>query len=185
MKTRKLFIALIIGLTLGLLIGVAVHAEGTADMNSATIDLTKGKEIPKEIVEKLNADQLYELMQIKMDKSADVPMLVPVIVGIVFACPVAIVAVILWYRHRRNAMLHKTLAAMIDKGVPIPPELLHPEQPRRSDLRRGVILIALGLGIVVFFLGQKDNAWGLGFIPLLIGVGYLITWKMEQRNPNR
>src|SRR5258706_2251251 len=41
-----------------------------------------------------------------------------------FRSPVIILALFFYFRHRRNRMLHDTLRAMVEKGVPIPPELL-------------------------------------------------------------
>ena len=141
--------------------------------------------ISKDLLDKLTPEQIFELEKIKAAQPPDsIPSMAPLIVFIVFACPVAIVGVILFYQYRRNLILHKTLAAMIDKGVPIPPELLQPEKPRRSDLRRGIVLVAVGIGLIIFFVAEHDHAWGLGFIPLLIGAGYLIAWKMEQSKNN-
>ena len=63
---------------------------------------------------------------------------------IVFGAGVTIVAIALSFNHRRNKMLHETLRAMIDKGVPITPEFLgrsagksedQPRQPR-NDFRK-------------------------------------------------
>src|SRR5690349_13868279 len=37
----------------------------------------------------------------------------------VFGMPVAIVGIVLFVRYRRNRMLHETIRAMVEKGVPI------------------------------------------------------------------
>jgi hypothetical protein len=146
-------------------------------------ELKKGKTRRHEMYEKLTPEQIFELEKIRLNQPPpDVPGTAPIIVAIVFGMPVAIVAVVLWFRHRRNRQLHDTLARMIEKGVPIPPELLTPPERRKpSDLRRGVVLIAAGLGVIGFFLAQGEDAWGLGLIPLLIGAGYLVVWKLDQR----
>jgi len=195
MKTRTLtwIGALLIGLTLGLVLAVAARADDTNKPPAAPepkkhIAISwlddRDEKLSPEVLEKLSPEQIFDLEMAKRGREEN-PALPVVITAIVFACPVAIVAVILVYRHRRNAMLHKTLAAMIEKGVPIPPELLQP-QPQRppSDLRRGLLLIGIGIGLIIFFIGQRDNDWGLGFIPLLMGAGYLIAWKLEQRKQN-
>ena len=110
------------------------------------------------------------------------------IVGIVFTtlfgAPVLIVAVIMIANYLRARSLHRTVQAMVEKGQPVPAALLAPPAvPRpRSDLRRGVILIAIGIGVMTFFgvdEGWHDSAWAFGLIPGLIGVGYLIVWKLE------
>ena len=135
--------------------------------------------------EKLSPDQIFELEKLRAQQPpGDIPSQVPLIVAIVFACPVAIVLVILVYRYRRNQLLHKTLAALIDKGVAIPPELLQPEKRPKSDLQRALTLMGVGLGLIIFFAVQHEEAWGLGFIPLLMGVGYLLAWKLANKNGN-
>jgi hypothetical protein len=134
----------------------------------------------------LTPNQRFELEKIRAATEGSIPAMAPLIVAIVFGCPVLIVAVLLFYRHRKNVLLHRTLAAMIEKGTPIPPGLLagDKEKAPRSDLRRGVILACVGLGIAIFFLAQKDEDWGIGMIPFMIGVGYLIVWKINEKKPN-
>jgi hypothetical protein len=108
------------------------------------------------------------------------PLLPIISVLMVFGTPVVIVALFVALRHRRNRMMHETLRAMIEKGVPIPPELLSgggAALPGGSngaaygnrDLRWGLILIALGVGVGVM-------AGKLGLIPFFIGVALLIVW---------
>jgi uncharacterized protein DUF6249 len=83
-----------------------------------------------------------------------------------------------YFKFRRNRMLHETLRAMIEKGVPIPPELIVPPQRLRlktfSDLRSGLVLLGWGLGMVILF-GK------VGFIMLFMGVAFLITWLIEKK----
>lgn len=109
-----------------------------------------------------------------------------VIVGIIFGSPVAIVAVVLFFRHRKHAQLHKTMSLWVEKGMPIPPELLArvPHRPS-SDLRRSILLIATGLGLAIFFFVQKEGTWAIGLIPLLLGIGYLVVWRLDRQPPAR
>lgn len=109
----------------------------------------------------------------------------------VFIAPVVLVIIIawLWYRHsdRTQKMKHETLRLMIEKGMEIPAQLsfMDPPLAPTSSLRRGLILIALGFGIICFFLIVKaPEAAGLGGIPLFIGLAYLLIWLLE-KNPNR
>ena len=111
------------------------------------------------------------------------------IVGIVFmsifGAPVLIVAVILYFGFSRSRMQHRTIRMLAEKGQPIPPALLAPPTPairQRSDMRRGVVLTMVGVGLMIFFGAVNDwegGAWSLGLIPFLIGAGYLIVWKLE------
>jgi hypothetical protein len=122
-------------------------------------------------------------------ESDDIPGEVIPIVAItmltVFGAPVLIVGVIMLINYMRARSLHRTVQTMVEKGQPVPTALLAPPAlPRpRSDLRRGVILVMVGLGIGVFFLATDwgDSSWSIGAIPFLIGVGYLIVWKLESK----
>jgi hypothetical protein len=119
----------------------------------------------------------------------EIPEFVLPIVGIVFlsifGAPVLIVAVILFFGSTRSRMQHKTIRMLVEKGQPVPAELLAPPTPavrQRSDMRRGVVLSMIGLGVMVWLGAVNDwegGAWSLGLIPFLIGAGYLIVWKLE------
>jgi hypothetical protein len=125
----------------------------------------------------------------KDHESGDIPGEVIPIVAIVFltifAAPVFIVAVILYFGFSKSRMQHRTIRMMVEKGQPVPAELLVPPAPavrQRSDMRRGVVLSMIGIGLMVWLGAVNDwegGAWSLGLIPFLIGAGYLIVWKLE------
>jgi hypothetical protein len=125
----------------------------------------------------------------KGHESGDIPdMVVPIVAVVfltIFGAPVLIVAVIMYFGFSKNRMMHRTVRMMVEKGQPVPAELLTPPPPaqrQRSDMRRGVVLVMVGLGIMLF-LGAvnqwEGGAWALGIIPFLIGAGYLLVWKLE------
>jgi hypothetical protein len=111
--------------------------------------------------------------------------LVAIVFMTIFGAPVFIVAVIMYFTFSRNRMMHKTIRMMVEKGQPVPPALLAPPAPaqrQRSDMRRGVVLVMVGIGIMMFFGAVnhwEGGAWAIGIIPFLIGAGYLLVWKME------
>jgi hypothetical protein len=111
------------------------------------------------------------------------------IVGVVFGCivPIAIVAIVFSFRHRRLRMHHETIRAMIDKGLPIPPEMAAgtrsdtlagstDPRPGRNDFRGGLILIAVGSALLMI-------AGKVGWILVFIGAARLVIWLVEDRNP--
>jgi hypothetical protein len=104
------------------------------------------------------------------------------VVGILatFGLPLLLVVVILLYKHRRNQLQHETILKLAEKGLPVPPELLAMPQPR-SGLRGGLVLVALGIALSVFFW-QHGQGWSIGLIPGLMGVAMLIAWKIESAN---
>jgi hypothetical protein len=114
--------------------------------------------------------------------------IVAIVFMTIFGAPVLIVAVILYFGFSKNRMMHRTIRMMVEKGQPVPAALLAPPPPaqrQRSDMRRGVVLAMVGLGLMLFFAavnGWEGGAWSVGLIPFLIGAGYLIVWKLEGKN---
>jgi Domain of unknown function (DUF6249) len=136
---------------------------------------------------------LDKLDRLDHGKSDDIPDIVVPIVAItlltVFGAPVLIVGLILYFSFSRSRALHRTVRMMVEKGQPVPAALLNPPPAlrQRSDLRRGVVLTMIGLGLMVFFGAVNDwegGAWTLGLIPFLIGAGYLLVWKLDTKKDN-
>lgn len=111
------------------------------------------------------------------------------IVGIIFStlfgAPVLIVGLILFFSYWKQRSLHRTVRMMVEKGQPVPEGLFAPPQSParlRSDMRRGVVLVMIGLGLIVFLGAVNDwdeGIWAIGMIPFLMGAGYLLVWKLE------
>jgi hypothetical protein len=123
----------------------------------------------------------------------EIPEIVIPIVAItlltVFGAPVLIVALILYFSFSRSRALHRTVRMMVEKGQPVPEALLNPPpaQRQRSDVRRGVVLAMIGIGLTVFFGAVNDwegGSWSIGLIPFLIGAGYLLVWKLDTKKDN-
>jgi len=106
----------------------------------------------------------------------------------IFGAPVLIVMVIGIFALIGSRMRQRTIRMMVEKGQPVPAELLAPEMRkvrRRSDARRGVVWTMVGLGLMIWLAAVNDwegGAWSFGLIPFLIGLGYLIVWKLENKN---
>jgi hypothetical protein len=169
---------------------------------SATVSLSPGSALADKLHQKLDK-KLHGHHGIVIDggdsdigdiKSDDIPEFVIPIVAItmltIFGAPVLIVALIMYFGFSKNRALHRTVRMMAEKGQPIPPELLAPPTPavkQRSDMRRGVVLCMVGLGIMIFFGAVNDwegGSWAIGVIPFVIGLGYLLVWKLEGGRKN-
>ena len=132
----------------------------------------------------------------------------------VFVMIIAIVVGPIWirsyYSARDRAQLHETLRVAYEKGQPVPPELIESLQAKvgsssaasiptvERDLRRAVVLIAIGLGLVGLGYGlwyglmsvSDEGAYitggvvaGSGAIPGLMGIAYLILWSLRRGAP--
>lgn len=107
-----------------------------------------------------------------------------------FAMIAGIVIVPTWLKSRERREMQATLRASIDKGQTLPPEVIDaltrqtvkPPASAARDLRMGVILLALSLGIAATFsfIGFKfgeTEAWGFGAfaaIPGAVGLAFII-----------
>jgi hypothetical protein len=113
-----------------------------------------------------------------------------------FGMPVLIVFFISYFKYRRRQENLAMAREYLNKGLPVPVELLNPSQagadylrsrdfPRRtgSDLRRGFRLFFIGLGVTIalYIDSPHSTTWGWGLIPTVMGLGYLISGWVENR----
>ena len=105
----------------------------------------------------------------------------------IFGAPVLIVIMVGLISLSATRMRQRTIRLMVEKGQPVPAELLVPATRglrRRSDVRRGVVWTMIGFGLMIWLAAVNDwegGAWSFGLIPFLIGLGYLIVWKLENK----
>ena len=112
--------------------------------------------------------------------------IIAIIFSTLFGAPVMVVAAIMFFSYLKSRSLHRTVRSMVEKGQEVPAALFAPPPiiRQRSDLRRGVVLVMVGFGLMIFFGAMNDwdgGAWSLGVIPFVIGLGYLLVWKLEGR----
>lgn len=110
--------------------------------------------------------------------------IVAIVFTTLFGAPVMVVAAVMFFSYLKSRSLHRTVRTMVEKGQEVPAALFAPPPVirARSDMRRGVVLLMVGFGLMVFFGAVNDwegGVWSLGLIPFLIGAGYLLVWKLE------
>jgi hypothetical protein len=112
-----------------------------------------------------------------------------------FAMIAAIVIIPRYFRSLERQKLQETLRAAVERGEPIPPEIVQamtvPAQEAKiavraspdNDLRQGIVWLAIGLGIGLmgFFMGFNEpdaTSWMLGIaaIPSFIGLAFILLW---------
>ena len=116
--------------------------------------------------------------------------LIPILVPMAFFATILIpICVFFLFRFRATREKQITLRTMADKGVHIPPEMfadgLGQSNSVDKDRRRGFLFTLSSIGLIVFlFLIETTTpgVWSLGLIPLLLGVGYLISWKLAEKD---
>lgn len=113
---------------------------------------------------------------------------------IIMVTPIIILLIFLRYRARHTLERYRTLLALADKGAELPPGLLIEAQDPDADRRRALVLIGGGLGVMAMCAAlpfeMHDGArisslWGIGLLPLMIGLGYLANWWLNRRDDMR
>ncbi len=123
-----------------------------------------------------------------MDTAANLD-LVGILVPIVALLSIATVPVLYFYfRYRSRQESQSTLRAAIERGLELTPELLQqlgePAQRKDADLRRGVLTMAVGVGLTAFGLLQGDPEVFLrlragGALFFIIGLALLALWRFS------
>jgi len=153
---------------------------------SATPD--EDRDIDNAIERKIRKHFNFNFDHDKGSHDSDAPWIaIPIVLIVflaIFGLPVAIVGVILYFSFSRTRALHRTVRLMVEKGQEVPAALLNPPPVvrQRSDLRRGIVLVMVGLGLMIFFGAVNDwegGAWSLGIIPFLVGLGYFLVWALD------
>jgi hypothetical protein len=126
---------------------------------------------------------------------------------VVFLTPILIVALVIWYKMRKNRMLNETMIRLAEKGVVPPAEALEAVAGGRvaalrdgpstaplyenakalrkgiawSDLRKGILAGAVGLGFVFYSMLDDGSPNFVGLVLLFVGLGYIVLWYFEDR----
>lgn len=113
-----------------------------------------------------------------------------IIPALVLLPPVLVAALVLQYRRRRAEMRYRLLLQLAEKGVALPATLPGETTPQQCDRRRALVLLSGGIGLSAMLLtlplhyhvGRPvAELWGLGLLPITLGLGYLGNWFLSRR----
>lgn len=107
-----------------------------------------------------------------------------------FAAIVAIIWLFSHYNYKKRLTAHETLRLAVEKGQEVSPELVermsYLNDPVKSDLRRGVLLIAFGIAFMVLgAIVPHDEPeavrgiLGVSSFPVVLGLAYLGLWRFS------
>ena len=112
-----------------------------------------------------------------------VSILVP---SVIFLTVLAIVLTAFYAGYKENKDRQETLRLAIEKGLPIPPELVEAVEKRSNpdrDLRRGVqqIFVGIGVGVLLWFVAPFKNVWAVGAMIAIFGLGHIVAWALTRK----
>jgi hypothetical protein len=158
----------------------------------------------------LGADREYDSFEQFAKDAPWLAGLVFFVVSLVFLVPLLIIVLLIWYKIRKNRMLNETMIKLAEKGVVPAAEAMDAlgsnrvgaavtsspatapmyEQAKAlrrraawSDLRKGVLMIAVGFGLTAYSMFDDGTPNGLGLILLFVGIGFCVLWFFEERDP--
>jgi len=161
-------------------------------------------------IDGLGRDREYDSFQQFMQDAPWLAGLVFLFVLLVFLIPLLIIVLLIWYKIRKNRMANETMLKLAERGVvpqaaamdavasgtaasvaaaasppPTSPAYEHARYLHRrtvwSDLRKGVILGAVGLGLTFYSMFDSGTPNSIGLILLFVGLGYCLLWFFEDR----
>ncbi len=182
----------------GAIVEPTPSASGSDVKSSGDIVMLGTTALPPEVIQKLDATQIADILERQSStprSTAEIifneSFLVP---GIVFASLTAISYLILYFSFRKRRETLDTVRVAIQSGQTLPASFLEALESKSkptpdSDLRKAVLLIAVGLSgmVVLASLAEEEasRAWSIGLVPTLLGVGYLFLWRQSlKRNKN-
>ena len=119
-----------------------------------------------------------------------------------FLIPAVTIILIIWFKTKASTMRERLqaylYAKVIEKGIELPqlpPSFFTQEkaEKKRNPLNIGIICIATGLGVSLFFvttaalLGDEKISRGAatGIIPFFIGIACLLIWFIERKQVDK
>jgi hypothetical protein len=157
-------------------------------------------------------DREYDSFEEFVQKAPRIAAMFFITLMVLFLVPLLIVALLVWYKLRKNRLANETMLKLAERGVvppatamdavasgtaasvaasavpPPPPGVPAYEQARYlrrrvvwSDLRKGVILTAIGIGLNFWSMFDDGTANGFGLVLLFVGLGYCVLWFFEDR----
>ncbi|MGC3977248.1 MAG: DUF6249 domain-containing protein [Paludibacteraceae bacterium] len=144
---------------------------------------------PKEaiLLQKLTSEQIMQLERQRMenDKINDMPFSKFGLLLICLAPFILVVFIILLassYKNKESIRKHELYMKAIEAGQSVPDTYFkEPEKSKTSNLQKGAVWLAVGLGITILLL-VSDNIEksGVGAIPAFVGIAYLLVHFLEK-----
>ncbi|MEO8063799.1 MAG: hypothetical protein ABI821_13740 [Pseudomonadota bacterium] len=203
MRTKMATLLLALALIAPLQAAEEIESPQSAALaNAERIELGEGVSLPRPVFEQLAARedglQMIERMEQRAKEASafsGVPQLVVIFVSVLLFFWSA-----LFYFQRKHARLHRTIQLMVEKGLPVPVEILRAAENAESGpdaaagtavappmwasnlLWGGLLWLTIGVTGIVFLWLRHSDAWPWGFAAVVYG-GMAIFTALRKREP--
>jgi hypothetical protein len=134
------------------------------------------------------------------------------VLGSIFLTPIILLVGIIWYKLRKTRLQNDAVLKLAERGVmpsaqavdavmagtppaqaapaavaatAVPQAVASRRRAVWSDLRKGVLLAAVGLALVLYSITEAGEPNWLGLVLLFVGAGYIALWWLEDRHLER
>ena len=133
------------------------------------------------------------------------------VLGSIFLTPIILLVGIIWYKLRKTRLQNDAVLKLAERGVmpsaqavdavmagtppaqavpaaiaaAVPQAVATRRRAVWSDLRKGVLLVAVGLALVLYSITAAGEPNWLGLVLLFVGAGYVALWWLEDRHLER
>ena len=154
-----------------------------------------------------DADSFKQLM----DLAPWVVGVIFLVLGSIFLTPIILLVGIIWYKLRKTRLQNDAVLKLAERGVmpsaqavdavmagtppqgapatvaaaAVPQAVASRRRAVWSDLRKGVLLVAVGLALVLYSITSNGEPNWLGLVLLFVGAGYVALWWLEDRHLER
>ena len=122
-----------------------------------------------------------------IDVDAEIPNIAYVMPIAFFLFVLMIIGTSQYFNHKKTRLQTELYMEYLKQGKDIPEQLMVRQKDVSSNLKRGIILMSVGLGVCVFLYSQNihGNEWTMGAIPFFIGVGYLVVYLLSRKSEQK
>ncbi len=187
-------------LALTLLVG-ANAAASTIDMDSLKDEIVKtsneihqqkkdsiilSKLSPNQLLEMKKGEQEVEKQKIEAERHAEMPLpsfIIFLICALPFLFAGTIIVVNVRHKNIESKRKYDLYTKSLEMGQTIPENFF--DEPKKanpaSNLKRGILWLAVGLALVVSFLVlHEHDGLILGIVPAFVGLGYLLVHFLDK-----
>jgi len=133
------------------------------------------------------------------------------VLGSIFLTPIILLVGIIWYKLRKTRLQNDAVLKLAERGVmpsaqavdavmagtppaqaapaaigaAVPQAVASRRRAVWSDLRKGVLLVAVGLALSLYSITDSAEPNWVGLVLLFVGAGYIALWWLEDRHLER
>jgi hypothetical protein len=142
------------------------------------------------LIQKLTPDQLLELERIRNRSShSNIPFSsfgILLVSLMPFLTVLLVVYFVMRYKRQNEQQRLRLYEKSIEAGKELPDSFFKkPDNEVHSNLLKGMIWTGVGIGTTYgafILMGEHNTPWGFGLIPMFVGIAYLISYFVEQKN---